>query len=269
MRIAILASGSAGNAVVVEAGGTRALFDCGITVRQLERRLNQVGLAAAELDALLLSHEHVDHVRGVELLLRRFALPAYATAGTFTAIGGTPDSGDELISGHEVTVGALRVTALATSHDAREPVGFVVRHAARRVALVTDTGCLGPALLEALDGCDALLLESNHDPDMLRFGTYPWPLKQRIASDSGHLSNLQAQHGLERLAHAGLRVVVGMHLSRENNRPELALRELERPLAGGAVRVLAAEQDEPLVVNLDDSKGVRGQLGLFREESRG
>ena len=266
MRIAILASGSGGNAVVVEAGGTRALFDCGVTVRQLERRLGAIGLAATELDALFLSHEHIDHVRGTELLLRRRPLQVLATAGTLAAMPWKPGGAEVLVSGRETAVGELRVTPLATSHDAREPVGFVVRHASVRVGLVTDTGCISAALLEALSGCDILLLEANHDPDMLRFGAYPWPLKQRIASDAGHLSNTQAQVAVERLAHPGLRMVVGMHLSRENNRPELARRELERPLVGGDVRVLAATQDDPLVVSAKDGPRSGGPLAPFDGE---
>jgi phosphoribosyl 1,2-cyclic phosphodiesterase len=150
---------------------------------------------------------------------------------------------------------------VATRHDAAEPVGFVIRHGDCRVGLATDTGCVGEQLLEAFAGCRAVLLESNHDPDMLRFGSYPWPLKQRIAADTGHLSNTQAQQALERLCHPELEVVVGMHLSRENNRPELAGRELARPLEGSGVRVAVADQLRTLLIELAEADA--GQLSLF------
>ena len=139
---------------------------------------------------------------------------------------------------------------MATSHDAAEPVGFVIDDGCASVGIVTDTGVTTHLLLERLAGCQALLLECNHDPDMLRLGPYPWPLKQRISSRTGHLSNTQSRDAVEVLAHDGLEIVVGMHLSRENNVPGLVRQELARPLAGSGVRVAVADQDEPLVVEV-------------------
>lgn len=263
MRLYVLASGSGGNAVVVESGPSRIALDCGISLRRLERRMRTVGLADNGLDALFISHEHIDHVRGIPTLTRRRGTPLLATSGTVERLVEPVVLADVLVPDREVTIGTLVVTPVSTSHDAAEPVAFVVRDGGCRVAVVSDTGTVDDALLERLAGCHALLLECNHDPDMLRLGTYPWPLKQRIASVLGHLSNVQSRTAVERLAHDGLEVVVGMHLSRENNTPEMAVRELDRCLAGSAVHVAMADQDRPLVVEVFGPQPRRGQLPLF------
>jgi phosphoribosyl 1,2-cyclic phosphodiesterase len=263
VRIYVLASGSGGNAVVVESGASRVALDCGISLRQLDRRLRAAGAEGDGLDALLVSHEHIDHVRGVPTLLRRRPTAAFATPGTAAGLVERVTGIEPLVPDREMTCGALAVTAVSTSHDAADPVAFVVREGACRVAVVTDTGMIDDALLERLAGCHGLLLECNHDSDMLRIGPYPWPLKQRIASHLGHLSNEQSRGAIERLAHGRLEVVVGMHLSRENNTPELALRELRRCLAGSPVHVAVADQDRPLVVEVCGPEPRRGQLGLF------
>ena len=261
MRIAVLASGSSGNAAVFDAGGTRLLVDAGLSYRQLQRRLHEVGLHVRDLTAVVISHEHSDHVQGLEVLVRHLEGPVLATAGSASALDSSFGVEGTLVDGREIRLGALAVTPVATRHDAAEPVGFVIRHDDCRVGLATDTGCVGEQLLEAFAGCRAVLLESNHDPDMLRYGSYPWPLKQRIAADTGHLSNTQAQRALERLCHPGLEVAVGMHLSRENNRPELAGRELARPLEGSGVRVAVADQLRTLLIELSGADA--GQLSLF------
>jgi len=261
VRIAVLASGSSGNATVFEAGGTRLLVDAGLSYRQLQRRMLEVGLHVRDLGAVVISHEHSDHVQGLDVLVRHIEAPVLATAGSAAALDPALGVEGTLTAGRELRVGALSVTPVTTRHDAAEPVGFVVRHGDCKVGLATDTGCVGEELLEAFAGCRAVLLESNHDPDMLLVGPYPWPLKQRIAADTGHLSNLKAQRAVERLCHAGLEVVVGMHLSRENNRPELAARELARPFAGSGVRVAVADQVRPLLVELAAADA--GQLSLF------
>lgn len=250
MRLTVLASGSSGNALVVEADGTAILVDCGVSCRQIETRLRAAGVDIERLIAVLLTHEHSDHVRGIEVFLRRHPLPLAATAGTAKALDGALTDVEVLQSGREVRFGSLSVLPFAVSHDAREPVGFVVNHAGRRVGLFTDSGVATALAVERLSGCDALLLEANHDLDMLRLGPYPWVLKQRIASRTGHLSNEQAQVLLDRLVHPRLQLVVGMHLSRQNNSPELARRELGRPLDGSSTRLALAHQDEPLSFEL-------------------
>ncbi|MGE5236746.1 MAG: MBL fold metallo-hydrolase [Acidobacteriota bacterium] len=266
MRLTILASGSGGNATVVEAGGVRLLLDCGITYRQLQRRMHACSVRTDELDAVFLSHEHTDHVQGLPVFRRHHTTPVFATEGTASALDEGLAAVPELVSGKAVRLGALAVTPVATRHDAREPIGFVLEADDCRVAVMTDTGEVTSAMVEMIAGCQAVLLEANHDVDLLRYGSYPWPLKQRIASPTGHLSNLQAQLVIEQLCHADLELVVGMHLSRENNRSDLARSEIGKPLAGSSVRVEVADQDRPLVVHVGSRRSDSGQLRLFDDE---
>lgn len=266
MRIAVLASGSGGNAVLVEERGTKVLIDCGVSLRQLQRRARAVGVTLEGLAAVLLTHEHTDHVQGVPVLSRHVDAPVVATRGTAEALAGFAEVEPGLAAGRPWRVGSLEFVPVAASHDAREPVGFVIESDSGRTALLTDTGELPSEAIRALAGCRALLLETNHDPDLLRYGRYPWPLKQRIASATGHLSNQQARGAIEALCHGGLEVVVAMHLSQENNRPELARREIGRPLAGSTVRVAVASQFEPLVVEVGERRGCAGQGRLFDED---
>jgi phosphoribosyl 1,2-cyclic phosphodiesterase len=249
VRFSVLASGSSGNAVVVEAGSACVLLDCGLSYRQLRERMEPLGLTPQRIQAVFISHEHDDHVCGLDVFLRRHNVPVLATAGTAAALSSALVAGT-LVSGHQVHVGDLTVLPVATSHDAAESVGFVIEHDGCRAGVVTDTGVLTELLIERLSGCHALMLECNHDPELLRYGPYPWPLKQRIASRTGHLSNEQACDGLDRLAHGGLELVVGMHLSRENNRPEMVRRDLARVLAGGRVHIDVADQDRPVAVEV-------------------
>lgn len=248
MRLTILASGSSGNALVVEAGRSRILLDCGISLRRLCRHLAERSLSLEDLDAVLLTHEHHDHVQGLGALSRRQPVPLLATAGTVSALGSNGSRFEIVVSGRPRTVGELEVMPVATSHDAREPVAFVLQHRGLRVGVVTDTGAVTGQLAECLTGCHALLVETNHDLDMLRLGPYPWHLKQRIASRAGHLSNEQARDLVDRIAHGCLETVVGMHLSEENNRPELAAAELAAPLAGSNARVAVAPRASVLEV---------------------
>ena len=251
MRIAVLASGSSGNATVVQAGGACVLIDCGISYRQLAARMRALGLEPAGIGAILLTHEHDDHVKGLEVFLRRHPVPVLATAGTLAAMPAPPLNAQPIASGRPVSLGGLSAVAVPISHDAREPVGFVIEGGDMRVGLVTDTGVLTELLLDRLAGCHALFIECNHDRDLLRVGPYPWPLKQRIASRTGHLSNEQACAAVERLAHSRLGTVVGMHLSQTNNRPDMVERELSSVLAGSGVRLTVASQHEACVVEVD------------------
>ncbi len=256
----MLASGSGGNAAVLEAGDACVLIDCGISYRQLAFRMKTLEMSPGQIQAVLLTHEHDDHVKGLEVFLRHHRVPVLATTGTVEAMPYPPADAQLLASGREVGLGNLKVLPVETSHDAREPVGFVVENRGRRVGMVTDTGVLSDLLVERLSGCHALLLECNHDRDLLRYGPYPWPLKQRIASRTGHLSNEQTCAALERLAHSGLELVVGMHLSQTNNRPEMVERELGSVLAGSGVRLEISSQYWPLAVHAGPE-----QLSLFPE----
>lgn len=217
MEVLILASGSSGNAALVCSGDASVLVDVGVSALQVRRRLEAFGRSPTEVTAVLLSHEHSDHVRGLEVLLKKSDRPVWATAGTWAGIDVRAVAGGELVSGRTVRFGGLRVTPVATSHDAREPVAFLLDDGQRRVGLCTDTGIFTGLLEQRFAGCDLLLLEANHDRDLLYHGPYPWPLKQRIASRLGHLGNHQTVEALERLQSSSLRAVVGLHLSAENN----------------------------------------------------
>jgi len=224
VRFASLGSGSRGNATLVEAGSTRLLVDCGYSRRELERRLALAGVDPESIDAILITHEHADHVKGVGAVARRYGLPVWCTRGTWRGF----DMG-EVARLHLFTpqvdgfrIGDLGVRPYPVPHDAREPVQYVFEADRRRLGVLTDTGSLTPHILERLDGVDALLLECNHDPGMLASGPYPPRLQARVGGALGHLSNGQAAHLLSRLEHAKLRHLVAAHLSEKNNHPDLA-----------------------------------------------
>lgn len=217
--VTVLGSGSAGNSIAVGVGDCTLLVDAGFSAREMMRRLNACAIEPASVDAILLTHEHGDHVRGVRVLAKRLGIPVYASPGTRRAanLEEVADPRDVQL-GHAITIGAFEVVAFKTSHDAAEPVGF--RFESRDgvvVGIATDTGEITPETREALTGCTILGIESNHDIDMLTNGPYPWFLKQRILSTRGHLSNDAAAVALETLAHPGLREVIGLHLSTTNN----------------------------------------------------
>lgn len=243
MEVLVLATGSSGNATLIRSGETAVLVDVGVSRTAIRTRLERLGSSLDEVDAVLLTHEHSDHVGGLSVLARRHPCPVWATAGTWSALPVRCDSGGELMSGRELAVGDLRVLAVATCHDAREPVAMVVDDGHRRVALCTDTGILTPLLAQRLSGCHLLLLEANHDADLLRNGPYPWHLKQRIASRHGHLANHQSEEGLTALRWRELAGVVGLHLSEENNRADLVRDALLRGVGNG-VQVEALTRHE-------------------------
>lgn len=222
MRFASLGSGSRGNALVVEAGGTRVLVDCGFGPRNLAVRLARVGLEPDDLDAILVTHEHGDHVGGVAPCARQYGLEVVLTYGTLGAValdGVSP----RIIDSHAAfAVGNLEVRPFPVPHDAREPVQFVLSDGIATLGVLTDAGCVTPHMVEMLSPCHALVLECNHDADMLSAGRYPPHLKRRIASRYGHLDNAAAAELLGRLDHRRLRHVIAAHLSEENNRPALA-----------------------------------------------
>ena len=233
MEVLLLASGSSGNACLIRSGGTSLLVAAGISALSLRRRLAAFAGSDADITAVVVSHEHSDHVGGLAALVKRRPLPVWATAGTWAGIAVRSPVGGELVSGRALVIGALTVLPVATSHDAREPVAFVVDDGVHRLALCTDTGIVTALLAERLQCCHLLLLETNHDADLLRHGPYPWPLKQRIAGRLGHLANHQAEEAVAQWAWSGLAAVVGLHLSAENNDPGLARASLAARVGGG------------------------------------
>ena len=243
MRFASLGSGSRGNALVVEAGGTRVLVDCGFGPRQLARRLGRLGLSPADLTAILITHEHTDHVAGAAQLAARYGLAIFLTHGTLAA-SRLEGVRLEVIDGHRpFAIGDLEFQPFPVPHDAREPVQFVIADGRRRCGLLTDTGFVTPHMLAMLSACDALVLECNHDPEMLAGGSYPPALKRRIAGREGHLSNQDAAELLAAVDTGRLQHVIAAHLSQENNRPALAQAALAAVLGCAEGEIGVADQE--------------------------
>lgn len=234
LSVSFLGSGSSGNAAIVSDGTTTVLVDCGFSAREVATRLQSYHLVPERISAVLVTHEHTDHVRGIEVFARRFGCPVWATAGTTQAarLFGRVEDLRRLDPGNEQRIGTLTVLPFRISHDAAEPVGFAIGDdAGSRVGIATDTGVFTDDAAEALSGCDIIGLECNHDLDMLSAGPYPWFLKQRIASSRGHLSNPDAARALARIASDRLSRVHALHLSRTNNRRDIATEALERAIA--------------------------------------
>jgi phosphoribosyl 1,2-cyclic phosphodiesterase len=225
MRFASLGSGSEGNGLVVECGATRVLVDCGFGVRDAAARLGRLGLAPSSLTAILVTHEHSDHVGGVPAFAARHGIPVWATFGTLAAVSARFEGMTQVygFDSHErFAIEALEIVPVPVPHDAREPVQYVIGDGARRLGVLTDIGVSTSHVEASLSGCDALVLECNHDLGMLETGDYPYPLKKRIAGRLGHLDNEAAAEILARIDTSRLTHVIAAHLSQQNNTPELA-----------------------------------------------
>jgi phosphoribosyl 1,2-cyclic phosphodiesterase len=251
VRVWTLGSGSAGNAIVIETDGTRVLVDAGYPARTLARRMETVEIAPESIDALIVTHEHVDHCRGVSASQNKWGWPVFASAGT---LGGIPEydttRATAVAPGATFEIGALRVTLIAVSHDAAEPTALMIegRTSGTRAGLAHDLGIVPDTLRTAFSELDVLLLESNHDVEMLRNGPYPPFLQQRIASRTGHLSNFQSASLLRDVASERLQQVILLHLSEENNSPHLAQAAANAALKGTRCRCtpIAAPQGEAM-----------------------
>lgn len=251
LRVGVLGSGSGGNAVVVESGQDRILIDAGFSARELKKRLATFEVDPASLGALVLTHEHGDHCRGADRFARKHNLPVLATEGTFAGAGLRQEAMERatvLRSGEPAEAAGFLIEPFVLPHDAREPIGLVVEDAhGRRVGLVADLGCRTGVAWGRLNDLDVLILETNHDLDMLRTGPYPWSLKQRVAGRHGHLSNREAAEGLPELLCDRLRWVVLYHLSRTNNLPTLAAAAVGQVLDRERcpAQMAVTEQDRP------------------------
>ena len=247
MRFALLGSGSKGNALVVEYGATRLLIDCGFSAREMEKRLARLKLVPADIDALVITHEHDDHWRGVSRFSRRHEIPVWLTPGTRAAKAHDALAAIELHSPHEpFAIGDLELFPYPVPHDAREPAQLVVGSGDKRLGILSDSGYATPHVREMIDACDALVLECNHDPEMLATGPYPPSLKRRVAGKLGHLSNQQAAELLTQIDATSLQQLVVAHISESNNRPELAQAALAEALSTTANWVHVANQREGL-----------------------
>jgi phosphoribosyl 1,2-cyclic phosphodiesterase len=228
MRCTILASGSKGNCVVIEGGTGSLVIDAGLSAKECLLRMERAGIDAGRIDALLVTHEHTDHIRGVDVLVRKLEIPVYATEGTladflsFRRTSKKPLTHHTCSDNERFTVGDFTIEPFSTSHDAREPCGFIINEAGIRVGYCTDTGTITPHMHDLLRHCDGIVLESNHCPDMLQNGPYPESLKRRIRSKRGHLSNPAAAACLRDFGRDVPQVILA-HLSETNNTPEKAL----------------------------------------------
>ncbi|MDP1533430.1 MAG: MBL fold metallo-hydrolase [Rubrivivax sp.] len=247
MRFASLGSGSEGNALVVEAGDSRVLLDCGFSTAETVRRLARLGLEPDAIAAVLVTHEHGDHVGGAARFARRFDIPVYLSHGTRIAAanGGNAFADAIIIDSHTpFAVGDLEIFPYPVPHDAREPTQFVFGDGAHRLGVLTDAGSSTPHIEQMLSGLDALVIECNHDREMLLGGNYPEHLKQRISGRYGHLDNAQASAILANIDRTSLQHVVAAHLSLRNNRPELACAALAGALGCSGEWIGVATQAE-------------------------
>jgi phosphoribosyl 1,2-cyclic phosphodiesterase len=245
LRFTSLGSGSSGNGLVVECGATRVMMDCGFTLSGTRERLARVGLQPSDIDAICVTHEHDDHLGGVARFAKRYAIPVYLTRGTAQWLPlDFPAVLVRYIDSHTpFTVDAIEVQPFPVPHDAREPVQYVFTDGASRLGVLTDLGTSTSHVQEKLSGCDALVIECNHDLDMLMGGPYPPSLKQRVSGRFGHLDNTAARHLVESLDCSRLRHLIAAHLSKQNNTPALAVAALAAALGCESEWIGVAEQE--------------------------
>lgn len=258
MRLCSIASGSSGNCIYVGSDSTHLLVDTGISKKRIEESLAELEVKGEELNGILITHEHSDHIQGLGVFCRKYEVPIYATKGTIAGIcacktlGKMPEGLFREISSDETfDVGDLTVKPFAISHDANEPTGFRIEQEEKAVAVATDLGIYDDYIVENLKGLDAVVLEANHDIHMLEVGPYPYPLKRRVLGDHGHLSNELSGRLLCKILHDKMKHVVLGHLSRENNFPELAYETVKlevtmgnTPFHGNDIPLMVANRDK-------------------------
>lgn len=254
ITLASLFSGSSGNAIYVSNNNTRLLVDAGLSGKKIEEAVSSIGEDIRDIQAILVSHEHMDHIMGAGVLARRFGIPIYANKKTWDAMEGTlkkvqPECIRVFNTGDNFIIGDLEIHTFRTPHDAVESVGFNFIYNGKKVTIATDIGHMNKNILSCLEGSDMILLESNHDIEMLKVGRYPWPLKQRILGDTGHLCNDMAAQVVAYLAKRGTKKFLLGHLSKENNFPELAFETVKNALKEKSI---IAGQDVYLEVALRD-----------------
>lgn len=258
MRLCSIASGSSGNCIYVGDDHTHLLVDTGISKKRIDQGLTTLGIKGEEVDGILITHEHIDHIQGLGVYSRKYQVPIYATRGTIAGIRACRSLG-KLPEGllHEVdvdrrfTVGTLDITPFSISHDANEPSGYRVENEEKAVAVATDLGKYDPYIVQNLRDLNAVVLEANHDIHMLEVGPYPYPLKRRVMGDKGHLSNESSGRLLCDILHDDLQYVVLGHLSKENNYEELAYETVklevsigDNPYRGDDIPMMVAKRDQ-------------------------
>ena len=259
MELFSIASGSSGNCICIGSDDTHIMIDVGISGKRVESGMNDMDLTTSDMSAIFITHEHADHIQGLGVLARRHAIPIYGTRGTINAIKSTPSLGEidsdlfhEIEADSDVTIGDIIVHPFRISHDAAEPVAYRMEHNGKKIAVVTDLGEYTDYTIDNIRGLDALLIEANHDVNMLRVGPYPYSLKQRIAGVLGHLSNEASGCLLSEVLHDDIGPILLGHLSKENNYPDLALESVraeitlgESPYRGMDFDITVAPRDCP------------------------
>lgn len=245
-----IASGSSGNCIFAQLCGTRILIDAGVSARRICSALQGVGADAASIDALLVTHEHIDHIRAIPVLSKKCPAAIYAPVRSASYIA---SNGGEVCAHPPIWrrgIGNVEVTSFPTPHDSEGSCGYILRSESRSLGICTDLGHMTDDIMQAMCGCDDIILESNHDPDMLRCGGYPASLKARIRSDYGHLSNQQCAAAAVVFAEEGARSITLAHLSRENNTPRLAFQTTESALEAKRCKTALgiAPPDEPFMI---------------------
>jgi phosphoribosyl 1,2-cyclic phosphodiesterase len=259
VSVSVLASGSRGNSAIIASSSTRILVDAGVSCREIFKRMKTIGEDPHSLSAILITHEHSDHITGLRTLSRKLGVPVFMTGATHQAWAKAERDDDGVMpevckleafaSGHCFQIGDIAVTPFTIPHDAADPVGFTFRAEGIKVGVVTDLGYLPLSVIDHLRGCDALVIESNHDLEMLRGGPYPWSVKQRVMSRVGHLSNDALADFFCNDYDGGAAYVVLAHISEQNNHPEVARAAAEHALGKRRTllhnRVILAQQSEP------------------------
>lgn len=258
MELCSIASGSSGNCIYAGTDSCHVLIDAGISGKRIEAGLNEIGLKTSEMDGILVTHEHSDHIKSLGVLARRYGIPMYATQGTIDwirdhqAIGKVDESLFRAIRPEEdFSIGDMTISPIPISHDAADPVAYLMHQGEKSIGVVTDLGKYDDYIIDKLQGLDVLLLEANHDVHMLQAGVYPYQLKRRILGERGHLSNEGSGQLLGKVLHDGFQKVILGHLSKENNYPQLAWETVrlevtmgENPYKGSDFPVVVAKRDE-------------------------
>lgn len=258
MELCSIASGSSGNCICAGSENCHILIDAGISGKRIEAGLNSIDLKTADMQGILITHEHIDHIAGIGVLARKYGIPMYATAGTIEAVLKTKSIGKvdaylfhPVTPGVDFVIGDLTIEPISISHDAADPVAYKIKQPGKSAAVMTDLGTYDDRIVEKLKNLDVLLLEANHDVRMLQAGSYPYHLKRRILGDRGHLSNELSGQLLSEVLHDDFKAIFLGHLSKENNYPELAYEtvRLEVTLGDNPYR----GEDFPIyVANRDD-----------------
>ena len=257
MRLCSIASGSSGNCIYIGDGKSHLLIDTGISKKRVEEGLRKLDVKGEELDGIFVTHEHIDHIQGLGVFCRKYKTPVYATRGTIegikkcSSIGKLPEGIlHEIEVDRAVELGSITVHPFAISHDANEPCGYRAQSSGKAVAVATDLGTYDAYTVENLKALDAVVLEANHDIHMLEVGPYPYPLKQRVMGEKGHLSNESSGRLLSDILHDGMQYVVLGHLSKENNYARLAYETVkleisygDNPYKGEDIPMIVADRD--------------------------